>query len=831
MKIGVKLALSITILLFIALGSTGLLSYLSASDALHNNIVDSLEGRALGGANIVGLGIDSIKLEIEGVASKARIQSMDWQIQKPVLIEETERLNCIRIGVADKTGMVNFPDGNTLNIVEEDYYKKALQGATNMTDPMMSEIDKKMIVAFLTPIKDINGEVLGVLAAHYESNVVNAMFDYCEVGESGYGFAINKVGVKVVHPNNELVINKDNDFENVKTNPKLQLLVDLEKKMANGEQGFGVYFYDGIYKFMAFAPVKGMGWSVGIAVPKDELFKEIYLLKTRVIIVSAFFVLLGALICLIISRLLISKPIDNLVKISEKVAIGDIDVDVDIRSKDEIGLLMEAFKSIIDSIKGQAYVAEKLAAGDLNINVDVKSEKDILAKDIQMVIVTLKGLISEIGILTAAAVEGDLDIRGDTNKFKGEYRAIISGINNTLNAIIEPIKESSGVLQELAKGNLHVNVKGDYKGDHAQIKTALNDSINTILSYISEISGVLTEMAKGDLDVEITADYKGDFVEIKNSLNYIVQALNTILGDINSASEQVASGSRQVSDGSQALSQGSTEQASSIEELSASITEIAEQTKNNAINANHANELALNAKENAILGNEQMKEMLNSMVEINESSANISKIIKVIDEIAFQTNILALNAAVEAARAGQHGKGFAVVAEEVRNLAARSANAAKETTTLIEGSIRKVEAGTKTANETAVELNKIVSDSEKVAKLVGEIASASNEQASAIAQINRGIEQVSQVVQTNSATAEESAAISEELSSQSELLKDMVSQFKLKNGIDDQKRITASSFEDRKKNSSTAIKINRMQAAAVGSNPRIALSDKEFGKY
>ena len=302
----------------------------------------------------------------------------------------------------------------------------------------------------------------------------------------------------------------------------------------------------------------------------------------------------------------------------------------------------------------------------------------------------------------------------------------------------------------------------------------------TISKPIRKIIKIADKVADGDFDVTISIDSKDEIGLLSASFRKMTDKLNNAMCNINSASEQVAAGSKQVSDSSIALSQGAMEQASAIEELTASIEEISAQTKMNAKNATNANEIAERAKMNAENGYGQMKEMQHAVDEINNASTSIYKIIKVIDEIAFQTNILALNAAVEAARAGQHGKGFAVVAEEVRNLAARSAKAAKETTDMIEGSIKKAETGTKIANETAEALNKIVENTVQVADFIAQIAIASNEQSEGIAQINAAVMQVSTVVQTNSATSEESASASEELASQAEMLKEQVSQFNLK---------------------------------------------------
>ena len=363
---------------------------------------------------------------------------------------------------------------------------------------------------------------------------------------------------------------------------------------------------------------------------------------------------------------------------------------------------------------------------------------------------------------------------------------------------------------------------------------------NMISKPVNKLLGAANKIADGNLDVDIRIDTKDEVGNLATAFIKMSDTLNDVMSKISSAAEQVASGSKQVSDSSMALSQGATEQASSIEELTASLEEIASQTKLNAENASEANELAELAKTNAVVGNEQMQEMLKAMVDINDSSSSISKIIKVIDEIAFQTNILALNAAVEAARAGQHGKGFAVVAEEVRNLAARSANAAKETTDMIEGSIKKVEGGTKIANDTAKALNEIVDNIAKVANIVSNIAVASNEQAAGIAQINQGVMQVSEVVQTNSATSEESAAASEELAGQAELLREQVSKFRLRRynrsstSLADYDEINPDVMKmlDKMGGRKKAAKaFDSDEAAATSNTKKIALSDTEFGKY
>ncbi|MCL2002433.1 MAG: methyl-accepting chemotaxis protein [Oscillospiraceae bacterium] len=315
----------------------------------------------------------------------------------------------------------------------------------------------------------------------------------------------------------------------------------------------------------------------------------------------------------------------------------------------------------------------------------------------------------------------------------------------------------------------------------AIIKDEIGQAISNsaaFVGYVSSIAENLKIVAGGDLTPEVTLLSDTDMMGA--SLRQMVDNLNEKFSEINTASHQVSAGSKQVADGAQALAQGSTEQAAAVEELSSSIGEVAHNTRENAEMAGRAAILGHTIKDNAEKGSRHMDDMMAAVKDINQASQSISKVIKVIDDIAFQTNILALNAAVEAARAGQHGKGFAVVAEEVRNLAAKSSEAAKETGNLIANSMEKAELGSRIADETAASLTEIVGGINESSRLITEIAQTSDEQSSAIEQINKGIDQVAQVVQQNSATAEESAAASEEMSGQSNLLEELIAQFKLK---------------------------------------------------
>lgn len=346
--------------------------------------------------------------------------------------------------------------------------------------------------------------------------------------------------------------------------------------------------------------------------------------------------------------------------------------------------------------------------------------------------------------------------------------------------MMRPLTTISSDMEAFSQGELDVDITFESRDEIGRMAGSVRDSVHSLKALIENVSHVLGQLSKGNLNLTAEGEYIGDFRSIRDSLEQIIDSLNSTLGQIDASAEMVSGGAEQVAAGSQTLAQGASEQAETVEKLAVSVQEISQQIKKNAEGASHANGRVTVIEKEALQSSRRMKDMLDAMREIKETSRRIVKINKTVEDIAFQTNILALNASVEAARAGAESRGFAAVADEVRNLAEMSSEASKSTALLLAASLDAVTNGSEVAAETAASLDDVVRGVQELSESMDKISAASGEQAHAIELVTQGIGKISDIVQMNSATAEESAAASEGLSAQAQLLKELTGKFQLK---------------------------------------------------
>ncbi|MDI1361578.1 methyl-accepting chemotaxis protein [Methylotenera sp.] len=559
---------------------------------------------------------------------------------------------------------------------------------------------------------------------------------------------------------------------------------------------------------------------------------------------------------------------------------GDIDVDVDVsRFKggyaDMAAGVNKMVAGHIDMNKKALACVKRFGEGDLTATLEqFPGKKAFVNEAIEQVRNNINALVTDVNVLSASAVAGKLSTRADASKHQGDFRKIVQGLNDTLDAVINPLNVAASYVDSMAKGNIPAQITDTYHGDFNQLKDNLNQCITAVNSLVNDantlsqaaeqgklstradaskhqgdfrkiIEGVnntldsvvgplnvtadcVERISKGDIPDSITAHYNGDFNNIKDNLNTCIRAINNLVIDANLLAEAAADGrvtvradatkhqgdfrkvvegvnatletivtpiiavkeaietittaANEIATGNNDLSQRTEQQASSLEETAASMEQLASTVKNNAENAKQANQLAAAASGVAVKGGEVVGQVVSTMSAINSSAKKIEDIISVIDGIAFQTNILALNAAVEAARAGEQGRGFAVVAGEVRNLAQRSASAAKEIKELISDSVSKTAEGTTQVEQAGKTMQEIVASVQRVTDIMGEITAASSEQSAGIDQVNAAVTSMDETTQQNAALVEQAAAAAESLVEQAIQLADVVSVFKLNNG-------------------------------------------------
>ena len=482
----------------------------------------------------------------------------------------------------------------------------------------------------------------------------------------------------------------------------------------------------------------------------------------------------------------ITAPIGAAVAVTETIASGDLSRQIDVNSKDEIGQLLLAMKSMqsqLSSVIEQDIqtIVDAAREGDLGQRIDLEGKQGFfatLSSGVNDVVEVSEQVTDDTVRVFSALARGDLN-ETITRDYRGAFDTLKQDANATVGMLTEVIREDiQPIIDSARKGDLTGRIPlAGKQGFFAELSTGINEMIDVNEQVINDMQRVMSAMAEGDLTEAIQADYQGAFDSLKTNLNATVVKLTEVVGQIKLSTNTVSDASAEISTGNADLAKRTEDQAASLEETAASMEEMTAAVRENAGNADKANQLSIDAGEQAKNGSAVIKQAISAMAELSTSSKKVVDIIGVIDEIAFQTNLLALNASVEAARAGEQGRGFAVVASEVRNLAGRSATAAKEIKVLIEDSMSKVEEGTHLVDKSGATLEEIVTSVQVVTDNIGNISSASREQSTGIEQVNIAVTRMDQMTQQNAALVEEAMSAAQSMSEQAGELNRMMEFF------------------------------------------------------
>ncbi len=706
----------------------------------------------------------------------------------------------------------------------EMYLKPKETGKNYVSNPYFYNFNdySAIIVSASVPIMDENNNFLGVVAMDIKGRDI---FD--ELGNpvfnTGY-LTVTSDDNKYIYTSVEDDIGKDvlPEYENVFVNDrestqKLDLNVNV-----NGVKGM-------IMRIPLRFNYVDQVYSVAVVAPNSEIFKDS---DAAVLGITLSVILIGIVMAgvtmIYIGRKM--KPLVQMARVSDEIARGNTNVNLPVTKNDEIGTLSRSFGVVIatfDSLlndigelskehaKGniiakidaskyqgsfnEVALATSETAGDYakmlqeiiyclsnfakgNFNVEIKDypgRKVGITKALLQLNNNLSSVRLDLSHLIEQASEGELNFRLEAEKYKGDWQTLVCSLNKLMNTIAEPINETALVLKEVSRGTFSVKMQGVYKGQYLVVKNAINYTVDTIAGYIREISRILNEMSNNNLRQTVDGDYVGEFSLIKDSLNRIIFNFNTILNNLGTTANQLSDGSAIIAQSTNEISSGSGEQAQSVLTLKGLIDEVIESTANDLENTGKAKVIIKESHESINTGTAEMHKLLTSMNELTQVSQSINSIVKVIDNIAFQTNILAVNAAIEASHAGLYGRGFEVVANEVKDLAQKSIESSKEIEKLIKQAVEKIKTGTENANATNLVMQQIINVINSTNNLMDTIAQSATSQVESSDAISKQIEMLLNIADINSSSTEQLVASTEELASQAEELSQTANDFKL----------------------------------------------------